>query len=211
MKPREIEALSFRIIDAEAGEARRHFTEEQWSVVRRMIHTSADFEYLESVRIHRRALEAGIEAIGRGGTIVTDTRMAATGIRKSDLERLGGRVACYIDDPRVRQAAEAAQSTRARAAVDLAAAEIDGAIYAVGNAPTALLRLVELVQQATVNPALIVGFPVGFVQAAESKQALAQLDCPYITNEGRKGGSNIAAAVINALILLAAGDRSPRS
>lgn len=204
MKPQEIEALSFRIIDAEAGDARRRFTAEQWAVVRRMIHTSADFEYLESIRFHDQAVHAGIQALRSGTPVITDTRMAATGIRASDLQRLGGRVDCYIDDPRVRQAAAAGDTTRARAAVDLAAGEADGAIYAVGNAPTALLRLVELVRRGDLRPAVILGFPVGFVQAAESKQALAELDCPHITNVGRKGGSNVAAAAVNALILLAA-------
>lgn len=203
MKPQEIETLSFRIIDSEAADAKQRFTEDQWTVVRRMIHTSADFEYLESVRFHAEAMDAGIDAIRRGTPIVTDTRMAATGIRKSDLERFGGAVTCYIDDMRVRRAAAAAETTRARAAVDLAVEENNGAVYAVGNAPTALLRLVELVRQGIARPALIAGFPVGFVQAAESKQALEELDCPYITNVGRKGGSNVAAAVINALILLA--------
>lgn len=206
MKPQEIEALSFRIIDSEVGDAMQRFTHEQWAVVRRMIHTSADFDYLESVRFHPRAVDAAIDALRGGAAIVTDTRMAATGIRKSDLSRLGGVVTCYIDDPRVRKAAAAAGTTRARAAVDLAAGETNGAVYAVGNAPTALLRLVELVGRGDLQPALILGFPVGFVQAAESKQELAQLDCPYITNVGRKGGSNIAAAAINALILLAGAD-----
>lgn len=203
MKPQEIEALSFNIIDAEAGDAKQRFTPEQWVVVRRMIHTSADFDYLESTRFCNGAVAAGVAAIRTGAGIITDTRMAATGIRKSDLQRFGGSLTCYIDDPRVREAAAAEETTRARAAVDLAAGESNGAVYVVGNAPTALLRLVELTRQKKVQPALIVGFPVGFVQAAESKQALAELDCPFITNVGRKGGSNIAAAVMNALILLA--------
>jgi len=103
MKPQEIETLSFRIIDSEAADAKQRFTEDQWTVVRRMIHTSADFEYLESVRFHAEAMDAGIDAIRRGTPIVTDTRMAATGIRKSDLERFGGAVTCYIDDMRVRR------------------------------------------------------------------------------------------------------------
>jgi precorrin-8X/cobalt-precorrin-8 methylmutase len=134
---------------------------------------------------------------------VTDTNMARMGIRSRDLERFGGRVVCRMDDPATHAAARAAGTTRAAAAVLASAAEMEGGIYVVGNAPTALLTLIELVRAGRARPALIVGLPVGFVNAAESKAALAQLDYPSITNHGRKGGSNVAAAVVNALILMA--------
>jgi precorrin-8X/cobalt-precorrin-8 methylmutase len=206
MKPHEIEQQSFAIIDAEAGP--HEFSPEQWQIVRRMIHTSADFEYINSVRIHPRAVAAGIEAIRGGGAIYTDTNMARTGIRTRDLEGFGVQVQCLMASDRIARMAADAGITRAKAAVDAVAGELDHAIYVVGNAPTALLRLIELIRQGTAAPALVVGLPVGFVNAAESKAALLDLDIPYITNVGRKGGSNVAASVVNALILLALEDRA---
>ena len=200
MKPHEIEMESFRIIDREAGA--HTFSPEQWQVVRRMIHTSADFDYLQTVRFHPKAIPAGIEALRAGTPIITDTNMAATGIRKRDLMPYGGVVKCLMDEPRIHEIARKSNSTRAEAAVDAAASEIDGGIYVIGNAPTALLRLIELVRNGPAHPALIIGLPVGFVNAAESKAALVELNHPFITNHGRKGGSNVAAAVVNALLLL---------
>jgi len=201
MKPAEIEAESFRIIDREAGP--HGFSPEEWQVVRRMIHTSADFDYLRTVRFHPNAIAAGLAAIRSGRIIITDTNMAATGIRKPDLKRFGITVKCFMDDAQTHAAARATGGTRAAAAVDAAAAEMVDGIYVVGNAPTALLRLIERVRLTQARPALIVGLPVGFVNAAESKAALTELDHPFITNAGRKGGSNVAAAVVNALLLLA--------
>jgi precorrin-8X/cobalt-precorrin-8 methylmutase len=202
MKPQEIEAESFRIIDREAGT--HGFPPKEWPIVRRMIHTSADFDYLKTARFHPRAVAAGVAAIRAGKSIITDTNMARTGIRRNDAQRFGVALACHMEAPAVHAAAAASGTTRALAAVDAAAAEMAGGIYVVGNAPTALLRLIELVGAGQARPALIVGLPVGFVNAAESKAALAKLDHPFITNEGRKGGSNVAAAVVNALLLLAA-------
>ncbi len=202
MKPQEIEAESFRIIDREAGT--HGFPPEEWPIVRRMIHTSADFDYLKTARFHPRAVAAGVAAIRTGKSIITDTNMARTGIRRNDAQRFGVALACHMEAPAVHAAAAASGTTRALAAVDAAAAEMAGGIYVVGNAPTALLRLIELVGAGRARPALIVGLPVGFVNAAESKAALAKMDHPFITNEGRKGGSNVAAAVVNALLLLAA-------
>lgn len=201
MKPDDIEALSFSIIDREAGA--HAFSPRQWAVVRRMIHTSADFEYKTSVRMHEDAIEAGISAIRNGAAIVTDTNMARVGIRSRDLAAFGNSVVCMMADRSVADAAAAQGVTRARAAVDAALGVLEGGIYVVGNAPTALLRLIELVGDGRAAPALIVGLPVGFVNAAESKEALESNSVPFITNRGRKGGSNVAAAVVNALILLA--------
>lgn len=201
MRPQEIEKLSFSIIEQEVGP--HSFTDEQWPIVRRMIHTSADFEYLEAVRFHPLAVSAGIAAIRRGKAIFTDTNMARVGLRQKDLDKFGVKTACLIADQRVAALAGKTGTTRALAAVDAAAADMRNGIYAVGNAPTALLRLIELVEAGTAQPALIVGLPVGFVNAAESKAALIELDCPYISNVGRKGGSNLAASVINALVIMA--------
>jgi len=202
MKPDEIEQTSFKIIDQEAGE--HHFTAQQWSVVRRMIHTTADFEFMDMVRIHPDAVSAGIQAIRDGKTIVTDTNMARAGIRTKEIERFGGQVICHMSEPSIHQKAAANGTTRAKTAVDAAIAEMQDGIYVVGNAPTALLRLIELVGEKKTCPALIIGLPVGFVNAAESKAALAEMDYPYITNVGRKGGSNVAASVVNALAIMAA-------
>jgi len=201
MQPGEIEALSFKIIDAEAGP--HGFTDDRWQIVRRMIHTSADFDYMESVRFHPEAIAAGIGAIKKGKTIVTDTNMALAGIRKGDLARFGGSATCLIKDPAVAATARQAGSTRAKAAAEAAAEMMRDGIYVVGNAPTALLEVIRLISAQAAAPALVVGLPVGFVNAAESKQALMELKTPYITNVGRKGGSNIAASVINALIIQA--------
>ena len=201
MKPDEIERSSFQIIDQEAGT--HHFTGQQWSIVRRMIHTTADFEFKEMVCFHPHAISAGIEAIRNGKMIITDTNMARVGIRKKEVETYGGRVKCYMNDPLIHQKAKADGTTRAKAAVDAAVAEMKGGIYVVGNAPTALLRLIELVSAKKARPALIIGLPVGFVNAAESKAALMEMDAPYISNVGRKGGSNVAASVVNALAIMA--------
>jgi precorrin-8X/cobalt-precorrin-8 methylmutase len=201
MRPLEIESESFRIIDREAGP--HSFTSEQWQIVRRMIHTSADFDYLRTLRFHPQAVAAGLNALRAGKPVITDTNMARTGIRKQDAQRLGVAVYCHMDDPAVHAAARHSGTTRAEAAVDAALAEMAGGIYVIGNAPTALLRLIEQLRRGGARPALIVGLPVGFVNAAESKAALAKLDHPFITNEGRKGGSNVAAAAVNALLLLA--------
>ncbi|WP_319404765.1 precorrin-8X methylmutase [uncultured Desulfosarcina sp.] len=201
MKPHEIERLSFQIIDSEAGV--HDFSPDQWSVVRRVIHTSADFEWQEMIRLHPQAISSGVAAIRQGCPIITDTNMARAGIRQRDLTPFGATVACYMTDERVAEMAERKGMTRARTAVDIAAPDLDGGICVVGNAPTALLRLIELMDQGKVRPALVVGLPVGFVNAAESKALLLDCDVPYITNVGRKGGSNVAAAVVNALIVLA--------
>jgi precorrin-8X/cobalt-precorrin-8 methylmutase len=203
MKPEAIEALSFRIIDKEAGV--HDFSRDQWQVVRRMIHTSADFEYKNSVRFHPHAITAGVDAIQLGKTIITDTNMARVGIRKNELSQFGTSVECHINDDSIRQIAADSGSTRASAAVDAAKKKMSGGIYVVGNAPTALLRLIELVKKNKNPPALIIGLPVGFVNAAESKTALMELDLPFISNIGRKGGSNVAASVVNALAIIAAG------
>lgn len=207
MKPFEIEDLSFEIIEKEAGP--HAFDSFEWPVVRRMIHTSADFEYLKTVRFHPKAINAGIEAIKKGCRIFTDTQMAKVGIRKKEIGAFGGEVICLIADEAVAKTAEASGTTRALAAVDMACEQMDGGIYVVGNAPTALLRLVDLVREKKASPALIIGLPVGFVNAAESKEALMTLNIPHITNKGRKGGSNVAASVVNALAIMAANSADP--
>ena len=198
MRPEDIESLSFQIIEQEAGQ--HGLPPGQWRVVRRMIHTSADFEYLGTVRFHPDALSKGLSAIESGAQIITDTRMALAGINTKALAPYGCKTSCLISDPEVAALAGKTGGTRAAAAVDAALERIDGCLYVIGNAPTALLRLLEVIREKGVSPALVVGFPVGFVNAAESKAELIRSDVPHISNQGRKGGSNIAASVINALV-----------
>ena len=201
MRPDEIERRSFEIIEEEAGTHR--FSTDQWPIVRRIIHTTADFEYLQTLQFHPNAVSAGIEAIRGGQSVITDTNMVRVGVRSRDLEKFGAVVRCLMEDPQVHRVAKQQGTTRAAAAVDAAVGSMNGGIYVVGNAPTALMRLIELIRIGQACPALVIGLPVGFVNAAESKTALAALDTPSITNTGRKGGSNVAASVVNALAIIA--------
>lgn len=197
--PEDIEARSFAIIEAEIPEP-RPFAGPEWRVVRRMIHTTADFELLRLVRFHPEAVAAGIDCLARGCLIVTDTEMARAGIPERRMRRLSCTVRCLMQDPRAAARAAAEGSTRARAAVDLALEDLAPAIWVIGNAPTALLRLLEHVESGRARPALIVGMPVGFVNAAESKELLVRQNvAPFVTVAGRKGGSALAASVVNAL------------
>lgn len=202
-KPQEIEAESFRIIDSEVPEP-RIFEGEKWQIVRRMIHTTADFELLKLVRFHETAVENGVKALQNKAVIVTDTEMAKRGIPVRRTEPLGCSIHCLINDERVVQQAKNEGITRAKAAIDVAVQDVKPNIYVIGNAPTALIRLIEHVDNGMAAPELVVGMPVGFVNAAESKALLMSRDIPYITIEGRKGGSALAACVINALAEIAA-------
>ena len=202
VEPAEIESLSFEIIEEEAGDHGLNAAE--WAVVRRLIHTTADFEFIENTRFHPQALEAGIAAIRRGTAIITDTRMAQAGITRRHLAQFGCEVHCYIDDPEVVTVAKRDNSTRAAAAVSQAKELLHGGMAVIGNAPTALIELVRLHEQGILQPALVVGVPVGFVNAAEAKELLMASGLVYISVSGRKGGSAVAAATVNALANLAA-------
>ncbi len=201
LNPQEIEAESFRRIEATA--ANHRFSPREWAVVRRMIHTSADFDYLTITCIHPAAIPAGVEALKQGRPVATDTRMLAAGISTGRLSRLGVEVKCFMDHPEV--AAEAARRgiTRAAAAMQRALPQLAGGIVAIGNAPTALIAMLQLLPDGVPPPALIIGLPVGFVNAAESKAALVATNYPYITAIGPKGGSAVAASVVNALAIMA--------
>jgi precorrin-8X/cobalt-precorrin-8 methylmutase len=199
-QPREIEAESFRRIEAQAGA--HGLAPEAWAVVRRMIHTTADFDYLKISRVHPRAVTAGVAALRAGKAVVTDTRMLLAGIGKR-LKQLGVEGLCFIDDPDVAREAARRGITRAAAAMEQALSHLAGGIVAIGNAPTALFRLMELLKEGAAPPALIVGLPVGLVGAAEAKEALLHQDISYITAAGPKGGSAVAAAAINALAIMA--------
>lgn len=203
MRPEEIEVESFRIIDAEAGD--HGWPDAEWQIVRRAVHTSADFEYVQSMVLSDDVIEKAITAFRNGAGIVTDTNMALSGISKPRLVPFGCTVSCHVADPDVAGQALNEGITRSIAAMRKSAANPGNHIFVIGNAPTALFELLRLIETGATKPALIIGLPVGFVGAEESKNALAsgEHDIPFITNIGRKGGSNVAAAVVNALAILA--------
>ena len=198
--PREIEKRSFEIITQEPGE--RTFKDQQEMIVKRCIHTSADFEYADNLCFSEHAVQKAMDAIKRGACIVTDTQMAKAGINKKALARYGGEVYCFMSNEDVAQAAKNNGTTRATACIDKAAQLEKPVIFAVGNAPTALIRLYELIQDKKIKPELIIGVPVGFVNVVQSKELIMETDVPYIVARGRKGGSNIAACICNALLYL---------
>jgi len=196
--PADIEKRSFEIITEELGS--RPIDPINAPVIKRVIHTSADFDYAENLCFSEGAVEKGIAALQRGTCIVTDTQMAKSGINKAMLSKFGGEVFCFMSDDDVAEEAKQNGTTRAVACIDKAAKMNRPLIFAIGNAPTALVRLYELINEAAIQPELIIGVPVGFVNVVESKELIMQTDIPYIVARGRKGGSNVAAAICNALL-----------
>ncbi|WP_432776336.1 precorrin-8X methylmutase [Brevibacillus gelatini] len=201
VQPQEIEDKSFQIITEELGE--HSFTAEQFPVVQRVIHASADFDLGRSLVFHPDAVKSGIEAIRSGKTVVADVQMVQVGISKNRIEKFGGQVKVYISDRDVMEEAKRLNTTRAIISMRKAVKEADGGIFCIGNAPTALLELIRLVKEGEAKPGLVIGMPVGFVSAAESKEELAKLDIPFITNIGRKGGSPVTVAALNAISIMA--------
>lgn len=203
VKPAEIETRSFQIITEELGD--RKLDPENELVIKRVIHTSADFEYADALAFSEHATMRGVEALKNGCSIVTDTKMAASGINKRVLGKFGGQVYNFISDPDVAAEAKERGCTRSAVCMERAAALGEPLVYAVGNAPTALVRLYEMIQAGEMAslPALIIGVPVGFVNVVESKELICGTDVPHIVARGRKGGSNVAAAICNALLYLA--------
>lgn len=198
MKPADIEKRSFAIITEELGG--RTFPKGVAEVVKRVIHTSADFDYADNLCFSPDAVEQAKAALEAGATIVTDTNMALAGISKPTLAKLGGKAVCLMADEAVAREAKERGVTRATVSMEHAA-KLDGPlIFAIGNAPTALIRLHELIEEGAVSPALVIGVPVGFVNVVESKELFLGGDTPYIIARGRKGGSNVAAAIVNALL-----------
>ncbi len=199
LSPMDIERRSFEIISSELP----HPIDPQLApIIKRVIHTTADFDYADTLYFSENVLEKALAALRSGATIVTDTKMAYSGINKPALERLGCRAVCYISDADVAQAAAEHGSTRSAAAMDKAAALDGPVIFAIGNAPTALIRLRELMDQGKIDPALIIGVPVGFVNVVQSKEMIIAASAPCIVARGRKGGSNVAASICNALMYL---------
>lgn len=198
--PEEIEKRSFEII---AGELRRQgikLPEEEEMITKRVIHTSADFEYTKTLSYSRDAVKIAKELIRNGADIVTDTNMALAGINKKALARFGGEAHCFMAEKIVAQLAKERGTTRAAVSMEIASKLAKPVIFAIGNAPTALIQLYEMMQSGTWQPAFVIGVPVGFVNVEAAKELIMEADVPHIVNRGRKGGSNVAAAICNALL-----------
>ena len=203
LSPQDIEAESMRIIDREAGS--HSFSEDEWTIVRRIIHATADFEVMKTIRFHPQAIAAGIAAMKQGNPVYTHTQMLKAAIGGKLQEQYGCSAVCLVADDEVQRVSKASGITRSAAAMQAAAATLQNGIVAIGNAPTALFEAVRLCREGAMSPALIIGMPVGFVGAAESKQALLESGLVSITMLGRKGGTPAAVATINALMQLAGG------
>lgn len=202
--PADIERTSMQIIAQELGD--RKFNPQQEPIIKRVIHTTADFEYADTLFFSEQAVEKGIAALKNGANIVTDTQMAKAGINKTVLSHFGGEAFCFMSDPDVAQQAKARGTTRAVVSMEKAAALKGPLVFALGNAPTALIRLYELIESGQILPELIIGVPVGFVNVIEAKELiLSQQKVSCIVSRGRKGGSNVAAAICNALLYQASG------
>ncbi len=196
--PADIEKRSFEIIAEELGDIRLNPAEEP--IIKRVIHTSADFDYVKNLFFSENAVEKMQEAIRNGADIVTDTQMGRSGINKKELMKYGGQVHCFMSDEDVAERAKINATTRAVASMDKAAEINKSLIFAIGNAPTALVRLYELINKGKIKPKGIIAVPVGFVNVVEAKELIMRVDCSLIVARGRKGGSNVAAAVCNGLL-----------
>jgi len=201
--PQDIEAESMRIIDREAGA--HSFSADEWTIVRRIIHATADFEVMKTIRFHPQAISAGVAALKAGSPVYADTQMLKAAVSSKLQEQYGCRAVCLVADGEIRRASAAAGMTRSAAAMQAAAASLHRGIVAIGNAPTALFEAIKLSREGVMAPSLIIGMPVGFVGAAESKQALLDAELVSITMLGRKGGTPAAVATMNALMQLAGG------
>ena len=201
-KGQGIEDESMQIIDDEVGS--HQYDKFQWPIVRRVIHATADFDFAGKNKIifHKDAVMNGINALKEGCSIVVDVNGVIGGMNKQNPKEFGNKVICNISDPDIAERAKKENKTRSQISMRAAASEMNGGIVTIGNAPTALLEVIQMISEGITKPALIIGIPVGFVAAAESKAKLQTIDVPYITNAGRKGGSSCAASIVNALFKL---------
>ena len=197
-----IEKQSFDIIESEIG--KHDYNEDQWVIVRRVIHATADFDFAKNCKIlfHKNAIESAFLAFSKQSYIVTDVEMVLHGINKKSLSSLNMNGICYINDPECMANSKKYEKTRSELAIQKAMDKINNGIVVIGNAPTALYEVISLIKEKKLSPSLVIGIPVGFVSAVESKYELSKLNIPYITNNGRKGGSSAASSIINALMLL---------
>ncbi len=202
IRPMEIEKRSFEIISSVLADMNVTLDPENEPVIKRVIHTTADFDYVNNLVFSEGAVKKGIEALKSGCDIVTDTQMARSGISKAALLSLGGQAHCFMSDEDVAAEAKARGVTRAAVSMEKAAGLTKPLIFAIGNAPTALIALDELIKAGRLAPELVIGVPVGFVNVVESKELIIASEVPHIVARGRKGGSNVAAAIVNALLYL---------
>ncbi|MBV9178328.1 MAG: precorrin-8X methylmutase [Nitrososphaeraceae archaeon] len=198
----DIEKKSLEIIDSEIGQ--HDYNELEWAIVRRVIHATADFDFARRERVvfHRNAITSAFNAIKNKCNIVTDVDMVLSAINKKLVTDLGLKVMCYISDKSLANEARKFNKTRSEMAMRRAANEMNGGIVAIGNAPTALYETINMIREGVTKPALVIGIPVGFVSATESKDELMKINIPFITNVGRKGGSSAASSILNAILLL---------
>jgi len=201
-KGQSIEDESMQIIENEIGS--HSYNEQEWPIVRRVIHSTADFDFARDNKIifHKDAIKNGLEALKNGSSIVVDVNGIIGLLNKQNPKDFGNNVICNISEPSIMEAAKEAGKTRAQMSMRIAKEDMNGGIVVVGNAPTALLEVMEMIREGITKPALVIGIPVGFVSAVESKEELAKMDIPFITNLGRKGGSPCASAIVNALYKL---------
>ena len=198
MQPMDIEKKSFEIIESHISDI--FIPDDRKDIVKRVIHTTADFDYIENLKFSDDSISSALKALKDGVTIVTDTNMAYSGINKTALAKLGGKAVCFMSDPDVAEEPKKREITRAAVSMEKACSFSGNLIFAIGNAPTALIELDRLIKEGKVNPSLIIGVPVGFVNVCESKEIIMESGVPYIVARGNKGGSNVAAAICNALI-----------
>jgi len=201
-KGQSIEDQSMEIIEREIGS--HQYDELEWPIVRRVIHATADFDFAKDNKIifHKDAIKSGINALRNGCNLIVDVNGVIGGLNKQNLNEFGNNTICNISNPIIVEEAKKYNKTRAQTSMRMAASEMNGGIVVIGNAPTALLEVIQMIQEGVTTPALIIGIPVGFVSSPESKEALQALDVPFITNKGRKGGSPCASAIVNALFKL---------
>ena len=201
-KGQSIEDESMEIIEREVGS--HPYTDTEWPIVRRIIHATADFDFAGKNKIifHKDAITSGTSALKNGCSIITDVNGVIGGLNKLTPKDFGNNIICNISDPSLAERAKQENKTRAQMSMRIAASDMNDGVVVIGNAPTALLEVIKMISEGVTKPALVVGIPVGFVSAAESKEELQTIDVPFITNTGRKGGSSCAASIVNALFKL---------
>ena len=201
-KGQSIEDASMQMIEDEIGA--HQYNEKEWPIVRRVIHSTADFDFADKNKIifHKDAIDSAMNALRNGCSIVVDVNGVIGGLNKQNPKDFRNNIVCNISDPEIMELAKKEGKTRSQVSMRAAISDIDGGVVAIGNAPTALMEVIQMVKEGTVKPALIIGIPVGFVCAAESKEELSKIEVPFITNIGRKGGSSSASAIINAIFKL---------
>ena len=201
-KGQSIEDKSMEIIENEIGS--HPYSKDEWSIVRRVIHSTADFDFARQNMIifHKNAISSGINALKNGCNIIVDVNGVIGGLNKENLKEFGNKAICNISEPKIVEEAKKLNKTRAQTSMRMAASEMNGGVVVIGNAPTALVEVIQMIRENVTRPSLVIGIPVGFVCAVESKEELQTIDTPYISNKGRKGGSPCASAIVNALFKL---------